>query len=531
MNAVFGFTDKKINSTQRTFTEAKTLDVKLKDPCSMRAPVFKVKGLTKGVLYNYVNWESKFYWIDDIVYRTFDIQEVHCHLDALATFKGHILDPQNTFFVKYTGMAAFWNKECDDPRLSPQVESPTLSRISTATRLIPHIDENGTIIMRIMDCRNKGGVRTIAMSYSDFASCLTDLYTIFSGQTIDVILGAIGGSGWRDNILSCIWVPFATTYYTSIAYDTDSDGFYLGGTHVASGKTVYYINPAMIVTNNYVTAIGLSGLWADLADQPYLKNSRWTCLILDTALGSIEIPVEYIRDVPEIHIKIIIDYTSGEILIKCSEDSNGTGTVFGMLSGKLNMDMMGFIGTGETAVSRLAGSFATGARLGAGIASIAVGGAMVAGGASVARAATATGMSSASQIGTAEGNYALQTSQQVIGSGISAISSLQGSATGGGSVGPISGLLGLWSLANMGDIQFVIKVLVTNTMLTDSAYATMCNRSGYPANTIIPLRLLAGYYVECSGASFIPLQNSSFSPNDADISTINSFLNSGLYLE
>lgn len=531
MNVVFGFTDKKINSTQRTFTAAKTLDVKLKDPCSMRAPVFKVKGLTKGKLYNYVNWEDKFYWIDDIVYRTFDIQEVHCHLDALATFKAHILDPQNVFFVKYTGMAVYWNKECDDPRLTPQVESPTLSRISTATRLIPHIDENGTIIMRIMDCRNKGGVRTIAMSYSDFASCLTDLYTIFSGQTIDVILGSIGGSSWRDNILSCIWVPFATSYYASIAYDTDSDGFYLGGTHVASGKTVYYISPATIVTNSYVTAIGLSNLWTDLAGQPYLKNSRWTYIILDTALGSIEIPVDYIKDVPEIHIKIIIDYSSGEILIKCSEGSNGTGTVLGMLSGKFQFDMMGFIGTGETAVSRLAGSFATGAQVGLGLASLAVGGGMAAGGASVTSAATAAGTSGTSGIGTTEGNYALRTSQQVMSSGISAISSLQGSTTSGGSVGPISGLLGLWSLENMGDIQFVIKVLVPNNMLTDTMYATMCNRSGYPTNTVLSLRLLAGYYVECSGASFIPLQNTSFSPNDADISTINSFLNSGVYLE
>ena len=531
MDADFGFTDKKINSTKQHFSKDKTLYVKLKDPCSMRAPVFKVKGLTKGKLYNYVSWEGKFYWIDDIVYRTFDIQEVHCHLDALATFKGHILDPQNTFFVKYTGMAAFWNKECDDPRLTPQVESPTLSRISTATRLIPHIDENGTIIMRIMDCRNKGGVRTIAMSYSVFGNCLTDLYSIFSGQTIDTILGSIGGSGWRDNILSCVWLPFDIDYYEGIAYDTDEDGFYLGGTHVASGKTVYYISPAHIRTTTFNPAVVLSNLWLDLAEQPYLKNSRWMHIILDTALGSIEIPVDYLKDAPEIYMKTIVDYTSGEILLKCSEGPNGSGTVLGTLSGKLNMDMMGFIGTGETAVSRLAGSFAAGAQIGAGLAGLAVGGGMAAGGASVTSAAMEVGMSGTPEIGTREGNYALRTSQQVIGSGISAISSLQGSATGGGSVGSISGLLGLWSLEHVGDAQIVVKVLVPNITLTDSAYAAMCSRSGYPANMFAKLSSLEGYYVECSGASFIPLRNSSFSPNDADISTINSFLNSGLYLE
>ena len=531
MDADFGFTDKKINSTKQHFSKTNTLYVKLKDPCSMRAPVFKVKGLTKGKLYNYVSWEGRFYWIDDIVYRTFDIQEVHCHLDALATFKDHILDDQNAFFVKYSGRQDLWNKECDDPRLSPLVESRTLSRILSMQGLIPHIDDDGTIIMRIMDCRNKGGVRTIAMSYSVFDTCLTDLYSIFSGQTIDTILGSIGGSSWRDNILSCVWLPFDIDYYEDIAYDTDEDGFYLGGTHVASGKTVYYISPAYIKATTFNPAVVLSNLWLDLAEQPYLKNSRWMHIILDTALGSIEIPVDYIKDAPEIYMKTIVDYSSGEILLKCSERPNGSGTVLGTLSGKLNMDMMGFIGTGETAVSRLAGSFATGARLGLGIASLAVGGAMAAGGASVTSAATEVGMSGTSEIGTREGNYALRTSQQVIGSGISAISSLQGSTTGGGSVGPISGLLGLWSLENMGDAQIVVKVLVPNITLTDSAYANMCSRSGYPANMFAQLSSLEGYYVECSGASFIPTRNSSFSPNDADISTINSFLNSGIYLE
>ena len=531
MNAVFGFTDKRINSTKQTFTASKTLDVKLKDPCSMRAPVFRVKGLTKSILYNYMQWENKYYWIDDIVYKTFDIQEVYCHLDALATFRSHILDERNNFFVKYTSKQSWWSKECDDPRLSPQVESRTLSRVATGQDLIPNIDVNGTIIMRYMDCRDEGGVRTIAMSYNDFASCLTDLYTIFSGQTIDTILASIGGSSWRDNILSCIWVPFATSYYSGIAYLTDTNGFCLGGTPVASGKTVYYLSPAEILTMNYTPAIDLSNLWTDLDGQPYLKNSRWIHIMLDTPLGSIEIPVDYLRDAPQVYIKTTVDYTSGDVLIKCSEGSYGSGTILGMLSGKLQMDMMGFVGTGETAVSRLAGSFAAGASIGLGIASIAVGGAMAAGGASVSKVVMSAGISGTPEIGTKEGNYSLQTTQQVMSSSISALSSLQGSASGGGSVGATSGLLGLWSFANPGDAQLVVKVLVPNTLFTNTSYSLLCSQSGYPANTFINLSLLEGHYVECSGASFISLQNFSAAPSDADISTINSFLNSGLYLE
>ena len=254
-------------------------------------------------------------------------------------------------------------------------------------------------------------------------------------------------------------------------------------------------------------------------------------ILLDTPLGSIEIPVDYLRDAPQVYVYTIVDYASGDILIKCSEGSYGSGTVLGMLSGKFQMDMMGFMGTGETAVSRLAGSFAAGAKIGAGIASLAVGGAMAAGGASVSRVAMSAGISGTPEIGTKEGNYALQTTQQVMGSGISAISSLQGSVNGGGAVGSMSGLLGLWSFENPGDAQLVIKVLVPNTLFTNTGYSLFCSQSGYPANTFINMSLLDGYYVECSGASFISLKNFSSTPTDSDISTINSFLNSGLYLE
>lgn len=531
MQVSFGYTDKRINSTKKTFDVQKTLDVKLKDPCSMRAPVFKVKGLTKGVLYNYCACENRFYWIDDIVYRTFDIQEVHCHLDVLATFKDLIVKSPNGYFVKYWSKQDVWDKECDDPRLNPQVESPTLSRVQTASGIIPNVDKDGTIIMRYMDCRDKGGVRTIAMSYSTFADCLTDLYTIFSGQTIDTILGSIGGSSWRDNILSCIWVPFDFDYYSGRF--TKETGFCLGGTPVASGKSVYHLAPAEIATTDFNPVIDLSTLWADLDQQPYLKNSRWMHIILDTALGSLEIPVDYIRDVPQIYARTIIDYASGEVLIKLSEGSAGSGTVLGMLSGKLQMDMMGFIGTGETAVSRLAGSFSTGAKIGLDIASLAIGGSMAVGGAAVSKAAMNAGISGTPEIGTKEGNYALQTTQQVMSSGISAVSSLQGSATGGGAVGSISGNLGLWALGNPGDCQIVVKVLVTSNLFSDAAYRLLCSSHGFPINALIPAQTLGslGGYVECCGANVIPYQAILNTPSDADLSTMNSYLNSGLFLE
>ena len=77
-----GSISKKINSTKQTFTSSYSYDCKLKDDCSMQSPVFLVQNLTKGNLYNFAKFEGRYYYVDDIIYRTDDIQEVHEQMDT-----------------------------------------------------------------------------------------------------------------------------------------------------------------------------------------------------------------------------------------------------------------------------------------------------------------------------------------------------------------------------------------------------------------------------------------------------------------
>src|SRR5574343_826021 len=116
---VVGRTPKRINSTSRLFNSVGTnLSCKLKSPCSMQMPVFRVQGLTKGTLYNYCKFEDNYYWVDDVVYLTNNIHELHCHLDPLATFSDDIKDSKG---MVIDGASTFWNEYADDGRLQPEL--------------------------------------------------------------------------------------------------------------------------------------------------------------------------------------------------------------------------------------------------------------------------------------------------------------------------------------------------------------------------------------------------------------------------
>jgi hypothetical protein len=77
---------KKQNST-KVPTSSGTVHntVLLKDPTSLIRPVFKLQGFNRTD--NYVQWDSRYYFIDDIVQLTNDIAEYHCSVDALASWK------------------------------------------------------------------------------------------------------------------------------------------------------------------------------------------------------------------------------------------------------------------------------------------------------------------------------------------------------------------------------------------------------------------------------------------------------------
>ena len=94
----FGSLSKRRNSTKQPATLSDQRTVTLKEACSQDRPVFICTG--NNFNYNYCMWDSKYYFIDEIISLKNNLIEIHCILDPLATYKSEIL--ASTQFVSYS---------------------------------------------------------------------------------------------------------------------------------------------------------------------------------------------------------------------------------------------------------------------------------------------------------------------------------------------------------------------------------------------------------------------------------------------
>lgn len=513
-SVTLGMTTKGINSTSRQISGGVTVDAKLKDPvCGLHSPVFKVKGLSKTYNnYNFCIWRGRYYWVDEILFLTNDIQEVHCHLDALATFKGAIDDTYA--YVQY-GDAANWNKFIDDIRISPELEEPAWCD-TQMFKIVDMFDETGVIVMRYMDCGQGGGVKTISMTPSAFFGMLDDLYALINSSTVSECFGYIGGCGsWRDNILSCVWVPFKlqTTGYSQIR---------LGG--VTCNVNCYYIQNAISVYA-YDKSIDID--WSVFNDWPFAKTSRWTSCQFITPFGYADIPIDLLRNQSKIYYRMAVDYTAGDISIKISERTNGDGYCYASFGGNVAIDMMGTLGTGHGWREGFASSLKAGAEFSTALLSSVLGGA---GAVQMADNNVVKAMSTGLKTGDWDslGNAydkLTATRNQALTSGINSIAqSLPtgvGHSNASGSIG--GGAARLWLTSPIGNCLFIMKSF---RPLLKNSYDDFCDMYGYPVNYYLQLSSVTGF-CKCSGAFVRDIPGAT----PADISTINSFLNSGIVLE
>lgn len=87
IKAFSGFS-KKHNSTKQPSGSGKTLSVKLKENTSVLYPHFFINDYSFS--YNYIQWGSRYYFVDDIISISHGMAEYVCSFDALATFKSTI---------------------------------------------------------------------------------------------------------------------------------------------------------------------------------------------------------------------------------------------------------------------------------------------------------------------------------------------------------------------------------------------------------------------------------------------------------
>lgn len=579
MQITVGQTRKRINSTSRVIYGGGTTltNVKVKEPCSMQSPIFKVQGLSKEMLFNYLKWEAddfdRYYWVDDVVYINRHIQEIHCHLDPLATFRDAI--DSTRAFVKY-GDSSHWNTYIDDYRFSPEKRcigtGAGADNMSVNFRLFEDGDEHGantlfdtssgTIIMNVMDCGYGGGaephtttygVHTYAMNFTAFKCILNDLtgwmdglmdgYGTITGSVVDVMQfltkmwGSLGGEGsWRDNILSCIYLPIKIDAYAVGNTDIYADGIWIGG-------VLSYPNP---LYEGHIYEIGPQWLqktskapieipWSYQArTYEFMKNPRWGSIQIGTPAGYQEISLAGLHDKSSVTWNSILNIATGEWSGKLIVDGTDDGQILAAFSGNISMDLLGYIGSGASMANTL--------QTGMWTAITAAAGAPVRVQEGTAHIKSSSATETTKQNG--DTSYNVNETEKDVpvyrseSSGISGIPLSTGVHAGCASGAFGSGMTGFYLVdsyirgysSNIGGgfikmIAYAPDFLITGGQLNQK-YENFCNLYGYPCNDFVTLQDINGYCC-CVGASVENARGAS----EANKATINSYLNSGIILE
>ena len=528
-----GSISKKINSTKQTFSSSYSHDCKLKDDCSMQSPVFLVQGLTKGNLYNFAQFEGRYYYVDDIIYKTDDIQEVHCHLDPLATYKADI--KATNAFVNF-GPKAHWYKRLMDSRFTPDL----VMNATSGEVPFSDIDTNGAgaVILRVVDFpmqggATSGGVQTICGSLADFKILLKNYCNDLSGDIgnfttdFEKTMGKIAGLGNAlDSIKSAIWVPFKLSVLQDGSYGGNLGGYTMTGSwywckHWAG-------NPFI---NNETVDIPTSLLWQTY---PWLLSPGYTKLSLLTPGGQQDISDQIFNyyDVTDISLKFRLLWNiDGECsLFVVDSDSNKT-----MLLHKWSaaVDLKSYIYKAKNA--EIAG-ISAGLKIGAvGVAAIGgAGAAAMAVGNKVTNAIGDAAINSghekvANAMARAQGKKSktINTSFESIPSGIYGIAAGLDTAQGCREFGGPNGICAFYT--NSDSISTINKIVKWNliryvpSIIYNTHYDEFCDEYGWPVLDYMTLSTDGPY--QCAGASV----TADAPPNV--LSTINSYLNSYIIIE
>lgn len=201
ITAFSGFS-KRINSTKRP-TGGTSIDVALKTPCSVMTPTFRISGF--NLAWDYIEWGSRYYYVDDITIETNDIALYHCKLDTLATFRADIL--ASTQYVTRSASAF-------DPLVIDKAY-PTLADA--------HVDSNnfsmsastgvGTYVVGVINDLAHGGVSyyTFGAGGTGFSSFLQYMFSdawLSDDPDISVEIQKELINPFQY-VVSCNWFPFS----------------------------------------------------------------------------------------------------------------------------------------------------------------------------------------------------------------------------------------------------------------------------------------------------------------------------------
>lgn len=203
---------KKQNSTKQP-TGGTTFTCTLKEPTSLIHPVFVL--VTSNAAFNYIQWGSRYYFVDDVILTHNNYTEYHCTVDALASWKTNI----GSLSEFVTRSASSYNPSLQDS-LYP-TRSDVLTTSTNITGFSDFINGYGTFVIGVvgsLSAGSGGAIAFYALSAAQFANLINYMFSTawLDGTMTDMTLATQKELiNPFQYITSAYWYPFSITSGTT----------------------------------------------------------------------------------------------------------------------------------------------------------------------------------------------------------------------------------------------------------------------------------------------------------------------------
>lgn len=525
MNAVIGKMSKRLNSTKRSFSGT-THKVVLKDSISMKNPKLLITGKPDSKS-NYMSFNDMYYWIDDIVSETNDLYWVVAHIDQLATFKPSIINSSG--LVRF-GPSDAKSTSMDDPRFGPDI--PWLAARQSA--VIPGVDifsKGGSVVLTVTAATDTdtNGICQYILSYTEVMNYLKafggKIKTDMNGSNdikeaiINMVIGATGGGNWSDNIKSMIWLPFNPDIIIAACNAKMISEMGIGGYRI-TGSAVGWVQTPIAI---HKVDGSLNIPWQDDTNiYRFLRNSKYTSMTLCHPCGSVDIHTDALIDQPTVHYTVAINMLNGDYYVKIKESSSDSAEPLAYAQGNVSIDVTGMIASGGTVGGNALSAIFS-------VAKNVLFPSFLPASPAKTNTTKTTSIKSGSEELTAKTTNDVDTTHSTMSSGIEKNFMSTGTPPSSCSATLSGSVLNLYQTTSF-ESQFYIQMNAKkpHILLNPTDYDNYCEEYGYPVNNYMSLSNVSGY-VECADISIKPA--GSILPNESELSSLNSALCSGIYIE
>lgn len=313
---------KRRNSTYRPSADGLKINCRLKDDVSILNPVFlfdlqwEGSGLPDA---NYLKWDTRYYFVNDIVFVTSRIVEIRCSVDVLATYRDSIFT-QDVFVAR---SERGYNKWLYDQYVPMSSEFSWSVERSPA---LPNYSSGGSYLIRTVGrsaTTSSVGIVTYAVTRQTMREILDFLFT---DGNYDFLADATVKSFFNpfQYIVSVDWFPFAPINFCEdgkIQFENVLLGWWDTGVkaHVVNRD---YLDPWLNVSvpsGRYDDFRDMSEQWGDV--HIYLPGCGVFFLNPDDCNTSLD-------------VRYSIDVATGQALVRVLR--GGTEYVIGVFSGQMS---------------------------------------------------------------------------------------------------------------------------------------------------------------------------------------------------